>query len=59
VSLATRSMVGFEVLARWQHPERGLISLALFIPWPKTRLMVRLGWVMLGPVARWPTGSFP
>lgn len=32
VDLRTGQMVGLEVLARWQHPERGLIMPDLFIP---------------------------
>ena len=60
VSLATRTMVGFEALARWEHPERGVISPALFIPLAEeTRLIIRLGrWVMLEAsrqMAEWQT----
>ncbi len=32
VELATRRTVGFEVLVRWQHPERGLVPPLTFIP---------------------------
>jgi EAL domain-containing protein (putative c-di-GMP-specific phosphodiesterase class I) len=32
VSLSDRAMIGFEVLARWRHPTRGVLSPALFIP---------------------------
>jgi predicted signal transduction protein with EAL and GGDEF domain len=32
VDLATGKLYGFEVLARWEHPTRGLISPDLFIP---------------------------
>jgi predicted signal transduction protein with EAL and GGDEF domain len=32
VDLATGALTGFEVLARWQHPNRGLLSPELFIP---------------------------
>ena len=32
IDLATRSVDGFEVLARWQHPTRGLIMPDKFIP---------------------------
>lgn len=32
VDIATRTVVGVEALARWIHPERGLISPAVFIP---------------------------
>ena len=32
VSVATGSVAGFEALARWQHPSRGLLTPAEFIP---------------------------
>src|SRR3569623_847450 len=32
VHLGTSKLVGFEALMRWQHPQRGLISPAAFIP---------------------------
>jgi diguanylate cyclase (GGDEF)-like protein len=32
VDLPTGQLQGFEVLARWEHPQRGLISPELFIP---------------------------
>jgi predicted signal transduction protein with EAL and GGDEF domain len=32
VDLASGRLVGFEVLARWQHPNRGMIGPELFIP---------------------------
>jgi diguanylate cyclase (GGDEF)-like protein len=32
VSLATRQLLGFEALVRWQHPQRGLIAPDIFIP---------------------------
>jgi diguanylate cyclase (GGDEF)-like protein len=32
VSLATGSVHGFEALVRWQHPERGLVGPAEFVP---------------------------
>ncbi|HTQ99385.1 MAG TPA: EAL domain-containing protein [Candidatus Acidoferrum sp.] len=32
VSIADESLVGFEALMRWNHPQRGFLSPALFIP---------------------------
>ncbi len=32
VNLVTTEVVGFEALMRWQHPERGWVSPAVFIP---------------------------
>jgi diguanylate cyclase (GGDEF)-like protein/PAS domain S-box-containing protein len=49
VELASGVISGFEALLRWQHPERGLVSPAQFIPiLEDTGLMVPVGeWVML------------
>lgn len=49
VSTDTGAVTGFEALARWQHPERGLLSPADFLPIVSSSgLAARLGEVMLG-----------
>ena len=48
ISTHTGRITGFEALARWQHPERGLISPAEFLPvMEDTGQIERLGEVML------------
>ena len=44
IDMASRSMVGVEALVRWQHPQRGLIGPATFIPVAESSgLIVELG----------------
>jgi len=53
VLLATGQVAGFEALLRWQHPERGLLGPAEFIPVAEeTGLILELGWWNLREACR-------
>ena len=51
--LADGEIEGFEVLARWPHPERGLLTAAEFLPAAEeTGLTIELGRLVLQQALR-------
>ena len=61
VDLSTLTVEGHEALVRWQHPQRGLLQPASFIPLAEeTGAIVPMGWWVLEQAceqaATWPTG---
>ena len=61
VDLASGTIVGFEALLRWNHPQRGLVDPQQFVPLAEeTGLIVPIGeWVLreaLAEAATWPAG---
>ena len=60
VSLPERTLVGFEALLRWQHPQRGMVAPDSFMPLAEeTGLIAPLGeWVLreaFAQAAQWPS----
>ncbi|MCF8179683.1 MAG: EAL domain-containing protein, partial [Sulfuritalea sp.] len=64
IAIDTRRVCGFEALLRWQHPERGMISPADFIPLAEdTNLIIPIGEWALQEACRqniaWQRAGYP
>jgi diguanylate cyclase (GGDEF)-like protein/PAS domain S-box-containing protein len=64
VELASGRVIGYEVLARWLHPDRGLLPPSDFLPLAEeTGLLVELGSRMLrdslAQLAHWRAAAYP
>ncbi len=55
IDIRTNRLVGFEALVRWQHPERGMVSPAKFIPIAEsTGAIIQIGdWVFKEALEQW------
>lgn len=63
VDAKTRNIIGFEALARWRHPQKGLLMPDLFIPLAeKTGLISKLSYIMIEractEACNWPAPLF-
>lgn len=55
VDLRDASCIGVEVLVRWQHPVRGMVSPGVFIPLAETTELIHplTHWVLSAAIAQW------